>query len=132
MNGPAPGAEHPEAPGPAEPGGDGRGDHVGLDHDWLRPEPGTRVRQTVPHGPFVVQHRHDLGLGACRLTRHRGAVETEFTLLGYSQRSEIGLPCHVVHLRDESDGREYVVDTGLAGPGLPPSAFVVHPPGPPD
>ena len=92
------------------------------------PSPGARVRQTVPHGPFVVQHRHDLGLGACRLTRHRGAVETEFTLLGYSERSEIGLPCHVVHLRDESDGREYVVDTGLAGPGLPPSAFIVHPP----
>ncbi len=123
MNRPAPGAEDPE---PAEAGeaiGDSGGDHVGLDHDWLRPEPGTRIRQTVPHGPFVAQHRHDLGLGACRLTRHRGAVETEFTLLGYSERSEIGLPCHVVHLRDESDGREYVVDTGLAGPGLPPDAF---------
>ncbi len=52
----------------------------------------------------MVQHRHDLGLGACRFTRHRGAMETVFTLLGYSERSEIGLPCHVVHLRDESDG----------------------------
>ena len=39
---------------------------------------------------------------------------------------------HVVHLRDERDGREYVVDTGLAGPGLPPSAFIVHPPDPQD
>ena len=46
-------------------------------------------------------------------------------MLGYSQRSEIGLPCHVVHLRDEADGREYVVDTGLFGPGLPGDAFVV-------
>ena len=99
----------------------------------LRPEVGTHLLE-LGAGVFhdIVQHRHDLGLGACRLTRHRGAVETEFTLLGYSERSEIGLPCHVVHLRDESDGREYVVDTGLAGPGLPPSAFVVHPPGPPD
>ena len=76
-------------------------------------------------------------LAGCPVTGVRycgagSAVETEFTLLGYSERSEIGLPCHVVHLRDESDGREYVVDTGLAGPGLPPSAFIVHPPDPQD
>lgn len=93
-------------------------------HDgWLRPEPGRRVRQTVVSGPFVVQHREDLGLGGCRLTRHRGAAQTTFEVLGYSQRSEVGLPCHVVHVRDDRDGREYVVDTGLAGPGLPADAF---------
>ena len=94
--------------------------------EWLMPEPGARVRQTVSHGPFVVQHRQDLDLGACMLTRHRGAHETTFLLLGYSERSEIGLPCHVVHLRDEASGREYVVDTGLAGPGLPADAFRVE------
>ena len=94
--------------------------------EWLRPEPGTRVRQTVAHGPFVVQHREDLGLGGAMLTRHRGASETTFVLLGYSERSEIGLPCHVVHLRDEHDGREYVVDTSLAGPGLPAHSFEVE------
>lgn len=91
---------------------------------WIVPDPGERVRQTVASGPFVVQHRFDLGLGACRLVRHRGAVETTFVVVGYSQRSEIGLPCHVVHLIDEGDEREYVVDTGLCGPGLPADAFV--------
>ncbi len=96
---------------------------MSLHEGWVRPEPGARVRQIIVHGPFVVQHREDLGLGAVRLTRHRGAFETTFVLLGYSERSEIGLPCHVVHLRDERDGREYVVDTGLAGPGLPLDAF---------
>jgi hypothetical protein len=96
-------------------------------HAWLVPEPGARVRQTIAMGPFVVQHREDLGLGACRLTRHRGAVLTTFEVLGYSQRSEIGLPCHVVHLRDEADDREYVLDTGLCGPGLPADAFAVVP-----
>jgi hypothetical protein len=98
---------------------------VSAGDGWLRPSPGARVRQTVAAGPFVVQHREDLGLGGCRLTRHRGAQATSFVLLGYSQRSEVGLPCHVVHLRDERDGREYVVDTGLFGPGLPPDAFAV-------
>ncbi len=91
--------------------------------DFLRPAPGARVRQTVATGPFVVQRREDLGLGACMLTRHRGAHTTVFVVLGYSERSEIGLPCHVVHLRDERDGDEYVVDTGLAGPGLPADSF---------
>ena len=95
------------------------------DEGWLRPSPGERVLQTVVSGPFVVQHREDLGLGACRLTRHRGAAATSFVVLGYSQRSEVGLPCHVVHLRDEADGAEYVVDTGLCGPGLPADAFRV-------
>jgi hypothetical protein len=90
---------------------------------WIVPDPGTRVVQIVVAGPFVVQHREDLGLGACRLTRHRTAHLTVFVLLGYSERSEIGLPCHVVHLRDERDDREYVVDTGLCGPGLPVDAF---------
>jgi hypothetical protein len=90
---------------------------------WIRPEPGARIRQLVTHGPFVVQHREDLGGGACRLTRHRTAHATTFVLEGYSLRSEIGLPCHVVHLRDEADGAFYVVDTGLCGPGLPADAF---------
>jgi hypothetical protein len=114
-----PGAEHPQPPGPVEARQDGQGDPLG----WLRPPPGSRVRQTVETGAFVVQHREDLGMGSCRLTRHRGARGASFVLLGYSVRSEVGLPCHVVHLRDESDGREYVVDTGLFGPGLPPDAF---------
>ena len=91
--------------------------------DWIQPEVGARVLQLVPSGPFVVQLREDLGLGGCRLTRHRGAHLTEFELLGYSERSEIGLPCHVVHLRDVADGAEYVVDTGLCGPGLPADSF---------
>jgi hypothetical protein len=100
---------------------------VSLGEGWLLPEPGDRIRQTVAHGPFVVQHREDLGSGACVLTRHRGAFATTFVVLGYSERSEIGLPCHVVHLRDERDGREYVVDTGLAGPGLPADSFREEP-----
>ena len=101
-----------------------------LFDDWLRPPIGTRLRQTVTWGPFVVQLREDLGLGACRLTRHRGATSTTFTLVEYAERSEIGLPCFVVHLEDERDGRRYVVDTGLCGPGLPPDAFsLVEPEG---
>jgi hypothetical protein len=91
--------------------------------EWILPEAGARVRQVVTHGPFVVQHREDLGAGACRLTRHRTAHVTTFVVEGYSLRSEIGLPCHVVHLRDEADGASYVVDTGLCGPGLPADAF---------
>ena len=54
----------------------------------------------------------------------QGAVDTTFVVIGYSLRSEIGLPCHVVHVRDERDDREYVVDTALCGPGLPEDAFV--------
>jgi hypothetical protein len=103
-------------------------EHRGRDaagDGWLRPEPGARVRQTVASGPFVVQHREDLGLGGCRLVGHGDARATTFVVLGYSQRSEVGLPCHVVHLRDERDGREYVVDTALCGPGLPADAFVL-------
>lgn len=99
--------------------------------DWLRPEIGERVRQHWPHGPFVVQHREDLGLDACRLTRHRTATQTTFTVLAYAERSEIGLPCFVIHLEDDRDGRRYVVDTGLCGPGLPPDMFSVLPT-PPD
>ena len=91
--------------------------------EWIRPDVGDRVRQLVAYGPFVVQHREELGLGGCRLTRHRSAHATTFVVEGYSLRSEIGLPCHVVHLRDEADGASYVVDTGLCGPGLPADAF---------
>jgi hypothetical protein len=91
--------------------------------EWILPEVGTRVRQVVIHGPFVVQHREDLGGGACRLIRHRTAHHTTFVIEGYSLRSEVGLPCHVVHLRDEADGASYVVDTALCGPGLPADAF---------
>jgi hypothetical protein len=96
-----------------------------MHEPWLRPPPGARVRQTVPHGPFVVQRREDLGLGACRLTRHPDAQATTFAVVAYAERSEIGLPCHVVHLRDERDGAAYVLDTGICGPGLPPDAFVL-------
>jgi hypothetical protein len=92
---------------------------------WHMPPPGTRVRQTVERGPFVVQEREDLGMGSVRLTGHRGAARTTFRVLGYDERSEIGLPCHVVHLEDERDGRLYVVDTGLMGPGLPADAFAL-------
>ena len=95
---------------------------------WHLPPPGTRVRQTVERGPFVVQEREDLGMGSCRLTRHPGAIRTTFRVLGYHERSEIGLPCHVVRLEDERDGRAYVVDTGLMGPGLPADAFAVEDP----
>lgn len=124
MNGPPSGPEHPQPrPRPLQPPGDGARNGNGLADGWLAPAPGALVRQVISYGPFVVQHRADLGMGGCLLTRHRGATETVFVLLGYSERSEIGLPCHVVHLRDERDGREYVVDTGLAGPGLPGDAF---------
>ena len=120
----AAGAHDAQPARPVEPREHGRGDGV-SDDGWLRPSPGERVLQTVVSGPFVVQHREGLGLGACRLTRHRGAAATSFVVLGYSQRSEVGLPCHVGHLRDEADGAEYVVDTGLCGPGLPADAFRV-------
>lgn len=99
--------------------------------DWLLPEVGERIRQHRPHGPFVVQHREDLGLDACLLTRHRTAIRTTFTVLAYAERSEIGLPCFVIHVEDDRDGRRYVVDTGLCGPGLPPDMFSVLPT-PPD
>lgn len=98
---------------------------MGLFTEWLRPGIGERIRQTRAHGPFVIQRREDLGMGACRLTRHRGATTTTFTVLAYSERSEIGLPCFVVHLRDERTGHGYVVDTGLCGPGLPPDTFTL-------
>jgi len=98
---------------------------------WIHPPPGARVRQTSSNGPFVVQRREDLGMGACRLTRHPGATGTTFVVTGYAQRSEIGLPCHVVHVEDERDGRSYVVDTGLMGPGLPLETFeLLEPQGP--
>lgn len=92
---------------------------------WLMPPVGTVVRQLVPHGPFVVQRRHDMGHGGCMLTRHHDAPRTVFRITGYSERSEIGLSCHVVLLEDARDGEPYVVDTGLMGPGLPPDAFAL-------
>lgn len=98
---------------------------MGLFVDWLRPDVGARVEQTRTHGPFVVQRRIDMGLGGCRLTRHRGATTTTFTIVAYAERSEIGLPCFVIHLRDDRDGQRYIVDTGLCGPGLPPDTFTL-------
>lgn len=98
---------------------------MSLFTDWLLPAIGSRVRQVAPHGPFVVQHREVLDLGGARLTRHRGATATTFTVLDYGERSEIGLPCFVVHLSDDRDGHRYVVDTGLCGPGLPPDMFAL-------
>ena len=90
---------------------------------WLRPPVGSVVRQLVPHGPFVVQRREDLGLGSCRLTRHPDPTATRFRVTGYQERAEIGMSCFVVHLEDARDGERYVVDTGIMGPGLPPDAF---------
>jgi hypothetical protein len=77
----------------------------------------------VDHGPFVVQLHEDMGMGSARLSRHPTAKRTTFRVTGYRERSEIGLPCHVIVLEDEADGAEYVVDTGLMGPGLPSEAF---------
>lgn len=94
---------------------------MGVFADWVRPEIGASVVQMRTHGPFVVQRRDDLGWGGVRLTRHRGATTTTFTILDDAERSEIGLPCLVVHLRDDRTGLRYVVDTGLCGPGLPPN-----------
>jgi hypothetical protein len=119
-------AHDPQPPGSVEADGDLPRHGAGGDV-WIVPAPGARVVQTVAIGPFVVQHREDLGMGACRLTRHRTAHETTFVVVAYSERSEIGLPCHVVHLRDEADDREYVLDTGLAGPGLPADSFTTEP-----
>ncbi len=96
---------------------------MGLFADWLRPEIGSRIVQVRTHGPFVVQRRDDLGLGGARSTRHRGATTTTFTVLDYAERSEIGLPSFVIHLRDDRTGIRYIVDTGLCGPGLPPDTF---------
>lgn len=90
---------------------------------WLVPDPGTRIRQTRPSGPFVVQRRDVLGFEGVQLTRHPSPTDTVFVVLGYEERYEIGLPCHVVHLKDERDGARYVVDTGLMGPGLPADTF---------
>lgn len=92
---------------------------------WLRPPPGTRVRQTRPHAPFVVQRREDLGLGSCRLTRHPDPVAARFVVVAYAERAETGFLCHVVMLEDLGDGRPYVVDTGIMGPGLPADAFAL-------
>ena len=94
-----------------------------LPEDWFMPSPGTRLRQIVDSGPFVAQHREALGAGAARLTRHRRPRETSFTVVGYEERPEIGMSCHVVHLRDDGDGRRYIVECGLMGPGLPRDTF---------
>lgn len=101
---------------------------------WMMPPPGTRVRQIVASGPFVVQRREDLGAGGCRLTSHPAPRRTEFEILEYSQRGETGLSCNVVVLRDLADDARYVVECGLMGPGLPGDAFVSageDPAGPP-
>lgn len=92
---------------------------------WIFPDVGARLRQLVPFGPFVVQRRVDMGMGSCRLLRHPDPCATSFRLLAYAERGETGLSCQVVHLADEADGAEYVVDTGICGPGLPGDVFVV-------
>ncbi len=99
-----------------------------LPEDWFMPEPGTRLRQIVASGAFVVQRREGLGAGAARLTRHTEAILTTFTLVRYEERPEIGMSCHVVHLLDDADGGEYIVECGLMGPGLPRDAFEVAEP----
>jgi hypothetical protein len=85
--------------------------------------PGDRVRQVVSYGPFVVQWREELEFGGRRLSRHRDATGTVFTVSHIEERAETGFCCQVVHLVDEYDGGRYVVDTGLMGPGLPTDAF---------
>jgi hypothetical protein len=94
-----------------------------LPDDWFMPAAGTRLRQIVAGGAFVVQRRELLGSGSARLTRHTEATATTFTLVRYEERAEIGMSCHVVHLRDDADGDQYVVECGLMGPGLPRDAF---------
>ncbi len=93
--------------------------------DWLRPATGTLVRQLVEHAPFVIQRRVDLGSGACRLTRHRGATSTSFRVLRYGGRPDHGVSCHVIHLEDVADGEHYILDTGQMGPGFPPGDFAL-------
>ena len=85
--------------------------------------PGDRIRQRQLHGPFVVQAREELGYGGRLLTRHRRATQTTFLVTRIEERSEVGLSCQVIHLEDERDGRSYVIDTGLMGPGIPTSGF---------
>lgn len=92
---------------------------------WVLPLPGARVRQIRPHGPFVVQRRQILECGGAYLTRHPDPVSTAFVVRRLEERSEIGLPCFVIHLDDERDNAPYVVDTGIMGPGLPTDTFTV-------
>lgn len=100
-----------------------------LPDDWFMPRAGTRLRQTVVSGAFVAQRREALGGGSARLSRHARATATTFTLIRYEERAEIGLSCHVVHLRDEADGDLYIVECGLMGPGLPRDSFEIADPG---
>lgn len=93
--------------------------------DWLRPAPGTLVRQLVEHAPFVIQRRVDLGHGECRLMRHRRATATRFRVLRYGGRPDHGVSCHVIDLEDLADGEHYILDTGQMGPGFPPDDFAL-------
>jgi hypothetical protein len=93
--------------------------------NWILPQPGARVRQIRAHAPFVVQRRQILECGGAFLTRHPDATSTEFVVRRLEERSEIGLPCFVIHLDDQRDSAPYIVDTGLMGPGLPTDTFTV-------
>lgn len=96
---------------------------------WILPELGARVRQVRLSAPFVVQRREILECGGAFLTRHPDPTSTAFVVRRLEERSEIGLPCFVIHLEDERDAAPYVVDTGLMGPGLPTDTFAVLPEG---
>ena len=90
---------------------------------WIEPTVGMRLRQRVAHAPFVVQQRVHLGLGAVTLNRLPDAHHTTFLVVDIEERSEIGMCCQVVIVEDERDGRRYVIDTALMGPGLPSDTF---------
>lgn len=98
-----------------------------LSEQWILPEPGVRVRQTRAYAPFVVQRRQIMECGGAYLTRHPDATSTAFVVRRLEERSEVGLPCFVIHLDDERDQAPYVVDTGMMGPGLPTDTFLILP-----
>jgi hypothetical protein len=99
--------------------------HAPVSQEWVLPQPGMRVRQIRRNAPFVVQRREILECGGAYLTRHPNPTATAFVVRRLEERSEIGLPCFVIHLSDEHDDGPYVVDTGLMGPGLPTDTFEV-------
>ena len=84
-----------------------------------------RLEQHQRHAPFVVQRRDDLGLGSCLLTSHADPTRTTFTVVAIQDRGEMGFTCQVVRVSDDRDGVEYVIDTGIMGPGLPGDVFNV-------
>ena len=74
-------------------------------------------------GGFIARRLLASGHRVRTLTGHPDPMGTVFAIAGYEERAEIGMACHVVLLRDERDGGEYVVECGIMGPGLPVDAF---------